>query len=70
MNLLETAPWISVLSTTWIALLLTLIGLALYQTSRSPKVSNGDAVLVDLCLGLVTVAAAMFWFTAALQLVF
>ena len=41
----------------WPALLLTIIGLFLRCASRDPKTPCGDAVLVDLGLGLVAVAA-------------
>lgn len=43
------------------AVLFTLIGLALRHASHDPKTPRGDAVLVDLCLGLTTVAASVLW---------
>ncbi|MBA2782623.1 MAG: hypothetical protein H0T74_06850 [Rubrobacteraceae bacterium] len=46
---------------TWPALLLTIIGLFLRRASRDPKTPCGDAVLVDLGLGLVAVAASVLW---------
>jgi hypothetical protein len=42
-------------------LLLTIIGLFLRRASRDPKTARGDAVLVDLGLGLVTVCASVLW---------
>ncbi|MDQ3498698.1 MAG: hypothetical protein M3514_14565 [Actinomycetota bacterium] len=45
----------------WPALLLTIIGLFLRRASRDPKTPCGDAVLVDLGLGLVAVAASVLW---------
>ncbi len=53
----------------WPALLLTVVGLALRRASRDPKTPRGDAVLVDLCLGLVAVVASVFWLRV-LSLVF
>jgi hypothetical protein len=41
--------------------LFTLIGLFLHRASRDPKTPRGDAVLVDLCLGLVAVVASVLW---------
>lgn len=46
---------------TWPVLLLTIIGLFLRRASRDPKTPCGDAVLVDLGLGLVAVAASVLW---------
>ena len=45
----------------WPALLLTIIALVLLRVSKNPKVPRGNAVLVDLCLGLVSVGASVFW---------
>lgn len=54
----------------WPALLLTVIGLTLHRASRDPRTQKSDAVLVDLCLGLVTVTAVMFWLVTFLQMAF
>jgi Na+-translocating ferredoxin:NAD+ oxidoreductase RnfD subunit len=62
------SPW--VLAYALPALTLTAVGLALRRASRDPKTPRGDAVLLDLCLGLVAVAAAVFWLVAVLQAVF
>lgn len=53
--------WGTMLAYAWPALLLTVIALALLRCSRDPKIPCGDAVLVDLCLGLVAVGAFVFW---------
>lgn len=45
----------------WPALLLTAIALVLLRVSKHPKVPRGNAVLVDLCLGLVAVGASVLW---------
>ncbi|MGI8909037.1 MAG: hypothetical protein ACR2JR_00535 [Rubrobacteraceae bacterium] len=54
----------------WPALLLTVIGLVLRRASRDPKTPRGDAVLVDLGLGLVAVVASVFWLRVFSSLVF
>ncbi len=53
--------WEPGLSYAWPALLLTLIGLFLRRASRNPKTSRGDAVLLDLCFGLVVVTTLVLW---------
>jgi apolipoprotein N-acyltransferase len=63
-------PWMSVPLLAWPALFLTIIGLALHRASRDPRIQKSDAVLVDLCLGLVTVTAGMFWLVTFLQMAF
>lgn len=60
-------PW---LAYAWPALLFTLVGLALHRASRDPKTPRGDAVLVDLCLGLVIVTASVLWFQVFLVAAF
>jgi len=52
------------------ALLLTIIGGSLRRTSRDPKTPHGDAVLVDLGLGLVVVAASILWLRVLVSVVF
>ena len=54
----------------WPALLLTFIGLVLRRVSRDPKTPRGDAVLVDLCLGLVAAVASVLWLRIFSSLVF
>jgi hypothetical protein len=54
----------------WPALLLTLVGLFLGRASRDPKTSRGDAVLVDLGLGLVAVVASVLWLQVFASVVF
>jgi len=70
LSTIATGPWISVPLLAWPALLLTIIGLALHRTSSDPRTQKSAAVLVDLCLGLVTVSAAMFWLVIFLQVAF
>jgi hypothetical protein len=54
----------------WPAVLFTVIGLVLHRASRHPKTPRGDAVLMDLCLGLVAVVACVFWLQVVASLVF
>ena len=56
------SSWGVWLAYAWPALLLTIIGLFLRRASRDPKTPRGDAVLVDLGLGLVAVFAPVLWF--------
>lgn len=55
------SPWIVWLVHAWPALALTTIALALVGPSRDPKTPRGDAVLVDLSLGLAATGASVFW---------
>ena len=41
----------------YLALLLTALALLMRRFSKNPKIQRGDRVLVELCLGLVTVLA-------------
>lgn len=50
-----------------IAVLLSFIAVELYRASRNNKLSKGDAILVDLFLGLSTTTAAVFWFCLYLR---
>ena len=52
------------------AAVLSWIGLNLYKTSHDPQTPPGEAVLVDLWLGLVTVAAVVLWFGIAARIVY
>ena len=54
----------------FVAAVLSWIDLNLYKTSQDPKTPPGDAVLLDLWLGLVTVAVIVLWFGAALRLLY
>ena len=47
-----------------LALLLTFAALVLVRVSKSPKVPRGNVVLIELCLGLVSVGACVFWLRA------
>ena len=51
------------------ALLLTII-VFLRRDSRDPKTPRGDAVLVDLGLGLVAVFASVLWLQVFVLVVF
>ncbi len=55
------SSWSAWLVYAWPALLLTVVRLFLGRISRDPKTPRGDAVLVDLGLGLVTVCASVLW---------
>ena len=55
------SSWSAWIAYAWSALLLTIIGLFLRRASRDPKTPRGDAVLVDLGLGLVAVFASVLW---------
>ena len=54
----------------FVAAVLSWIDLNLYKTSRDPGTTPGDAVLLNLWLGLVTVAVVVLWFGAALRLLY
>jgi hypothetical protein len=45
----------------YLALLLTVVALVLLRASKNPKVQRGNVILIDLCLGLVSVGASVFW---------
>jgi apolipoprotein N-acyltransferase len=65
-----TGLWEPELSYAWPALLLTFIGLFLRRVSRNPNTLRGDAVLLDLCFGLVAVTALVLWLQVFLVTVF
>jgi apolipoprotein N-acyltransferase len=44
-----------------LALLLTVAALFLLRDSKNPRVPRGNAILIELCLGLVSVGASVFW---------
>jgi hypothetical protein len=54
----------------FVAAVLSWIGLTIYRVSRNPKTPPSDAVILDLGLGLVTVTAAVLWFSASLKFLF
>ena len=64
------SPWGTWLAYAWPTLLLTIIGLFLRRASRDPKTPRGDAVLVDLCLGLVAVVASVLWLRVFVSVAF
>ena len=53
-----------------VAAVLSWIGLTIYRVSRNPKTPPSDGVILDLGLGLVTVTAAVLWFSASLKFLF
>jgi hypothetical protein len=55
------SSWDAWLVYAWPALMLTIVGLFLARISRDPNTARDDAILVDLCLGLVAVAASVLW---------
>jgi hypothetical protein len=44
-----------------LALLFTAAALVLLRVSKNPKVPRGNVVLLELCLGLVSVVASVYW---------
>jgi hypothetical protein len=54
----------------FVAAVLSWIGLNIHRISRDPKTPPAESVLLDLGLGLVTVTALVFWFSAFLKLFF
>jgi hypothetical protein len=46
---------------TVLALLFTAAALVLLRLSKEPKVPRGNVVLLELCMGLVSVDASVFW---------
>jgi hypothetical protein len=64
------SSWGAWLAYAWPALLLTIVGLVLRRASRDPKTPRGDAVLVDLGLGLVAVVASVLWFQVLVLIAF
>jgi hypothetical protein len=53
-----------------VAAALSWIGLTIYKVSRNPKTPPSDGVILDLGLGLVTVTAAVLWFSVSLKFLF
>jgi hypothetical protein len=58
------------LAKTFAAGLLTWVGLCLFRAVRNPRTPRGDAVLLDLGLGLVAVAATVLWVSVLLEIHF
>jgi hypothetical protein len=42
-------------------LLLTVAALVLLRVSKNPRVPRRNVILIELCLGLVSVGASVFW---------
>ena len=51
-------------------MLLTVLGLGLRRISRDARTPRGDAVIVELCLGIVAVTALLFWLVVSLRVLF
>ena len=66
--ILATVP--SAAAELFVAAVLGWIGLNIHKTVRDPKTLPAAGVLLDLCLGLVTVTALVFLFSASLKLLF
>jgi len=55
------------LPTIFVAAILSWLGLSLYKALRDPRTRPGDAVLLELGLGLTATAAGVLWFCAVLD---
>ena len=64
------SSWDSSLAFALPALLITMIGIFLRSIARDPKIPRGDAILADLGLGLVMVAASVLWLRAFVSVVY
>ncbi len=54
----------------FVAAILSWIGFNIHRTARDPKTPPAESVLLDLSLGLVTVTALVFLFSASLEVFF
>jgi apolipoprotein N-acyltransferase len=54
----------------WPAWLLIVLGLGLRRISGDARTPRGDAVIVELCLGIVAVTALLFWLVVSLRVLF
>ena len=61
---------ISVAAQVLIAVVLSWICIELYRGARKPGAQRADALMLDLGLGPVSVAAAVLWFSVSLQIAF
>ena len=59
---------LSVAAQALVAVVLSWICIELYRGTRNPRTQRGDALMLDLGLGLATVAAAVLWFSVSLQI--
>ncbi len=60
----------SVVGELFVAAVLGWIGLNIHRTVRDPRTPPAAVVLLDLSLGLVTVTALVFLFSASLKVFF
>jgi apolipoprotein N-acyltransferase len=44
-----------------LALLFTIMALILVRVSKNRQISRGNMVLIEFCLGLISVGASVFW---------
>ena len=49
---------------------LSWIGFNIHRTLRDPRTSPAEGVMLDLGLGLITVAAAVLWLSASAMILF
>lgn len=54
-------------ATIFVAIILSWLGFHLLKALRDPKTRPGDAVLLELGLGLAATAAAVFWLCALMD---
>ena len=61
---------VPVLAQLFVAVILSWVSIELYRGMRNPRMRVGDALLLDLGLGLTTVTAVVFWFSVSLRILF
>ena len=61
---------ISVAAQVLVAVVLSWICIELFKGVRDPGTQRGDALVLDLGLGLAAVTAAVLWLSVSLQIVF
>jgi hypothetical protein len=59
---------LSVAAKALVALVISWICIELYRGTQNPGIHKGDALMLDLGLGLAAVAAAVLWFSISLQI--
>lgn len=60
----------SVAAQALVAVVLSWICVELYRGARNPRTHRGDAMMLDLGLGLAAVTAAVLWFSISLEIVY
>lgn len=61
---------VSVVAQALVAVVLSWICFELYRVARNPRTQRGDALMLDLGLGITSVTAAVLWFSLSLQIAF